>query len=472
MSGAPSKCLLWFNGQKFDHCTCYGALGVNHDIPHTSLRAAKIATVVASGNNGFTNALSSPACISTAVSVGSTGDGSGDTPLDNVSSFSNHATFLSLLAPGDLITSSVPGGGFDSFEGTSMATPHVAGAFAILKQASPTATVSQILGALQSTGASVTRNSITKPRIRMLNALAELPVMQFDSATYSVAEDGGSATITVNRTGVANDVSAVQYATSNGSATAPADYTARSGTLTFNAGETTKTFTIPIINDTLDENNETIKLTLSNATGGTLGDTTTAVLTITDNDTAGTVQFSQANYSVTEGTASITITVTRAGGTASGVTVDYATSNGTATAGSDYTAKSGTLTFAAGVTSKTFAIPITNDTLDESDETVNLTLSNPTGRATLGTPDTAVLTIIDNDSGGVLQFSSATYSVNERVLSGKAVIKVTRSGSNASGVTVDYATSDGTATDGSDYIATSVTLTFAAGQTTRTFTIP
>ncbi|TMB69805.1 MAG: hypothetical protein E6J54_14905 [Deltaproteobacteria bacterium] len=407
-----------------------------------SLRAAKIATVVASGNNGFTNALSSPACISTAVSVGSTGDGSGDTPLDNVSSFSNHATFLSLLAPGDLITSSVPGGGFDSFEGTSMATPHVAGAFAILKQASPTATVSQILGALQSTGASVTRNSITKPRIRILNALAELPVMQFDSATYSVAEDGGSATITVNRTGVANDVSTVQYATSNGSATAPADYTARSGTLTFNDGETTKTFTIPIINDTLDENDETINLTLSNPTGGTLGDTTTAVLTITDNDTAGTVQFSQASYSVTEGTASITITVTRAGGTASGVT-----------------------------TSKTFAIPIVKDTLDESDETVNLTLSNPTGGATLGTPDTAVLTIIDNDSGGVLQFSSATYSVNEGVLSGKAVIKVTRSGGNASGVSVDYTITDGTAVSGTDYNATDGTLIFAAGQTSKTFTI-
>src|SRR5438309_2299974 len=437
-----------------------------------SLRAAKIATVVASGNNGFTNALSSPACISTAVSVGSTGDGSGDTPLDNVSSFSNHATFLSLLAPGDLITSSVPGGGFDSFEGTSMATPHVAGVFAILKQASPTATVSQMLNALQSTGASVTRNSITKPRIRVLNALAELPVMQFDSATYSVAEDGGSATITVTRTGVANDVSTVQYATSNGSATAPADYTARSGTLTLNPGETTKTFTIPIINDTLDENDETINLTLSNPSGGTLGDTTTAVLTITDNDTAGTVQFSQASYSVAERAASVAITVTRAGGAASGVTVDYATSNGTAAAGSDYTAKSGTLTFGAGVTSKTFAIPIVKDTLDESDETVNLTLSNPTGGATLGTPDTAVLTIIDNDSGGVVQFSSATYTVNEGVLSGKAVIKVTRSGGSASGVTVNYSTGDGTATAGSDYTATSGTLTFGAGVTSKTFTIP
>jgi len=334
--------------------------------------------------------------------------------------------------------------------------------------------VDQLLSALQGAGLPVTdaRNSITKPRIRILNALGQAPVVQFDSATYSVDENGGSATITVTRSGVLSGVLTVRYATSNGTATAPADYTAKSGTLTFNAGETIKTFTIPIVNDTLHESDETVNLTLSNPTGGALGNLSTAVLTIVDDDTAGTVQFSSATYSVNENTASVTITVTRTGGTASGVTVNYATSDGTATAGSDYTAKSGTLTFRAGVAQKTFTIPIINDTLDESDETVNLTLSDPTGGATLGTPDTAVLTIIDNDSGGVLQFSSATYSVNEGVLSGKAVIKVTRSGGSASGVTVNYSTGDGTAIAGSDYTATSGTLTFGAGVTSKTFAIP
>ncbi len=439
-----------------------------------SLRSADIATVIAAGNDGFTNALSSPGCISSAVSVGSTEDGSLGTTADEVSSFSNSASFLSLLAPGQWINSSIPGGGFANFAGTSMATPHVAGAFAILKQATPTATVDQLLSALQGAGLPVTdaRNSITKPRIRILNALGQAPVVQFDSATYSVDENGGSATITVTRSGVLSGVLTVRYATSNGTATAPADYTAKSGTLTFNAGETIKTFTIPIVNDTLHESDETVNLTLSNPTGGALGNLSTAVLTIVDDDTAGTVQFSSATYSVNENTASVTITVTRTGGTASGVTVNYATSDGTATAGSDYTAKSGTLTFRAGVAQKTFTIPITNDTLDESDETVNLTLSDPTGGATLGTPDTAVLTISDNDTGGVLQFSSATYTVSEGVLSGKAVIKVTRSGGSASGVTVNYSTSDGTAIAGSDYTATSGTLTFGAGVTSKTFTIP
>src|SRR5947199_608691 len=442
-----------------------------------SLRSADIATVIAAGNDGFTNALSSPGCISSAVSVGSTEDGSLGTTADEVSSFSNSASFLSLLAPGQWINSSIPGGAFANFAGTSMATPHVAGAFAILKQATPTATVDQLLSALQGAGLPVTdaRNSITKPRIRILNALGQAPVVQFDSATYSVDENGGSATITVTRSGVLSGVLTVRYATSNGTATAPADYTAKSGTLTFNAGETIKTFTIPIVNDTLHESDETVNLTLSNPTGGaTLGTPDTAVLTIIDNDTGGVLKFSSATYSVNEGVLSgkAIIKVTRSGGSASGVTVNYSTSDGTATAGSDYAATSGTLTFGAGVTSKTFAIPIVKDTLDESDETVNLTLSNPTGGATLGTPDTAVLTIIDNDSGGVLQFSSATHTVNEGVLSGKAVIKVTHSGGTASAVTVDYSTSDGTATAGSDYTATSGTLTFAAGETSGTFTIP
>src|SRR5437773_8299449 len=181
-----------------------------------------------------------------------------------------------------------------------MATPHVAGAFAILKQATPTATVDQLLSALQDAGLPVTdaRNSITKPRIRILDALSELPALQFDSATYSVGEGEGSATITVTRTGSTTGVSAVQYATSNGTATAPADYTAKSGTLTFNAGETIKTFTIPIVNDTLHESDETVNLTLSNPIGAALGNLSTAVLTIVDDDTAATVQFSTATYSV------------------------------------------------------------------------------------------------------------------------------------------------------------------------------
>ena len=133
-----------------------------------NLRSVGIATVIASGNNGFTDSMSAPGCISSAVSVGST------TKSDTLSSFSNSASFLSLLAPGENINSSVPGGGFAVFSGTSMATPHVAGAWALLKQQTPSASVASLLSSLQSTGLSIadTRaaGGVTKPRIRIADA--------------------------------------------------------------------------------------------------------------------------------------------------------------------------------------------------------------------------------------------------------------------------------------------------------------
>jgi uncharacterized repeat protein (TIGR02543 family) len=112
----------------------------------------------------------------------------------------------------------------------------------------------------------------------------------------------------------------------------------------------------------------------------------------------GTLQFSQSSWSTNENVGSATITVTRTGGSAEAVGVSYATSNGSATAGSDYAATSGTLSWASGdMTAKTFQVPILNDTLVEGTETVNLTLSNPTSGATLGSPSTATLSILDDD---------------------------------------------------------------------------
>ncbi|MBI3147380.1 MAG: S8 family serine peptidase [Betaproteobacteria bacterium] len=149
---------------------CDGALPAMTAVTE-NLRLAGIATIAASGNNGFPDALTWPACISSAVSVGST------TKADVVSSFSNSAAYLSLLAPGESIQTSIPGGGFAwAVGGTSWATPHAAGAWAILKQKKPTATVDEILNALVRTGHPVldTRNGITKPRIQLNLALLDM----------------------------------------------------------------------------------------------------------------------------------------------------------------------------------------------------------------------------------------------------------------------------------------------------------
>ncbi|QAU34792.1 peptidase S8 and S53 subtilisin kexin sedolisin [Janthinobacterium sp. 17J80-10] len=135
-----------------------------------NLRDAGIATIIASGNNGETNAISSPACISSAISVGAT------TKSNVVDSYSNSAPILSLLAPGSDIKSSVPGSAYANYYGTSMAAPHVAGAWAVLKSKKPTASVTEILNAFATTGKNISdsRNAISRPRIQVDAALAKL----------------------------------------------------------------------------------------------------------------------------------------------------------------------------------------------------------------------------------------------------------------------------------------------------------
>ena len=155
------------------------------------LRNAGIATVAAAGNDGFTNAISSPGCLSNVISVGSVGDS------DGVSSFSNSADFLTLLAPGESIQSAAVGGGTRNASGTSMATPHVAGAIADIREAMPDATVDEIENALMLSGQPILdgRNGITTPRIRVDQAIAVLeaagPPSEDDDANPAATQTGG-----------------------------------------------------------------------------------------------------------------------------------------------------------------------------------------------------------------------------------------------------------------------------------------
>jgi hypothetical protein len=297
------------------------------------------------------------------------------------------------------------------------------------------------------------------------------PTVQFSAASSSGSEATTPASIAVTLSAASGQTVTVNYATANGTATAGSDYTATSGTLTFNPGVTSQTISVPIINDTVVEGDETFTVTLSGPVNATLGATATHTYTINNDDNAGTIQFSSGTYSVNENGGSVTITATRTGGSSGAVGVSYATSNGTATAGSDYTSTSGTLSWANGDTAnKTFTVPITNDTLDEPNETFTVTLSSPTGGATLGSPSSATVTITDDDPTPTVQFSAASSSGSEATT--PASIAVTLSAASGQTVTVNYATANGTATAGSDYTATSGTLTFNPGDTSKPINVP
>jgi hypothetical protein len=187
----------------------------------------------------------------------------------------------------------------------------------------------------------------------------------------------------------------IKYATADGTAAAGADYQSAAGTVTFNPGQTVRPIHITIPGDATIEPDETFFLNLTDPVNVTLADAQ-ARMVIQDDDTL-LLQFSQATYAASEGAHFVTVTVTRTGGMSLSVAVDYATADGTASERKDYATALGTLRFAAAETSQTFDLLITDDAFKEQDETINLTLSNPTAGASLGTPRTATVVISADD---------------------------------------------------------------------------
>jgi hypothetical protein len=317
-----------------------------------------------------------------------------------------------------------------------------------------------------------------------------------DPAAVAEGDSGApnSLVFTVSLSAPSNLPIAVPYSTSNGPTpggatggtscgAAGADYQTTTGTATIPAGATSATVSVPICGDTLAEGAETLRLDLGTTTNAIVLDGQ-GVGTITDDDQAGTLSFGAATAQVSEGAGSVTLTVQRSGvdpaGAARGqragpsaiaaIDVGFSTSNGTAIAGSDYTATTGTLTFGVGETTKTVTIPLVADEVIEPNETFSVTLSGPTGGAILGATATATVTIVDDDQAGAVAFGGAAATVSEGV--GTASLIVQRSTGLANGLTVQYSTADGSAKAGSDYARTAGTLTFAAGETTKTISVP
>jgi hypothetical protein len=228
--------------------------------------------------------------------------------------------------------------------------------------------------------------------------------VQLTASAASVAENAGTVTITATRTGGSDGAVSVTLDTADGSALAPGDYTAVAGSvLSWADGDSApKSLDVTIVNDALDEPDETFTATLSKPTGGAvLGTPASETITIQDDDVPapGTIQLTFSTANVAENAGTVTVTATRTGGSNGAVSVTLDTANGTALAPGDYTAVAGAiLSWADGDTApKSINITIVNDSLDEPDETFTATISNATGGATLGGTVTATITIQDDD---------------------------------------------------------------------------
>ena len=289
----------------------------------------------------------------------------------------------------------------------------------------------------------------------------------------AVNEDDGVATFTVSLSEVTTNVVTVVASTENFTAQAGAgDYVAKSQTLTFAAGETTKTFTVAILDDTEVEIDEAFQVSLSNVIGATVGDGQ-GFGTIMDNDVIEAVvpKLSIDNVTVNEGDGLATFTVTLSDASAETVTVFASTKNFTAQAGSgDYISTSQKLTFEAGETSKTFTVVINDDTTVENDESFMVNLSGATGAEVADSQ--GVGTILNDD---MVMDVTPEVSINDVTVNegdGQAVFTVTLSEASSEAITVTASTKNYTAQAGQgDYVSTSQTLTFAAGETTKTFAV-
>ncbi len=288
----------------------------------------------------------------------------------------------------------------------------------------------------------------------------------FSQPGYFVNETSGSLTITVNRVGGTNTPFDVHYASTNATALAGSNYGAVSGSLHFSAGQTFQTFAVPILHNPQVQGNLIffIGLSLSNSPAR-LGNPSTASVTVIDTDSG--LAFLSPTNSVSKAGTNAIITVLRTGSTVGTVSANFATSDGTAVSGIRYIGTNGVLTFLDGQVTNSFSVAIINDNAVDGDQTVNLSLSHPTGGAQLLAPSNSVLTIVDTTVG--LSFSSPTYTVNENGVS--ATITVLRTGVTNSTVSVDFTTSDGTATAGNQYVTNSGTLTFTNGVVSQTFTV-
>ena len=347
-------------------------------------------------------------------------------------------------------------------------------------------------------GAGEARTSNAYPSSGTITA-ATLPELSFAPANITVDEDAGTATLTVELDPASAGTVTVDYATSDQTALAGVDYTAASGTLTFAASETSKTITVPILNDTDYDPSERFRVTLSNASGAPLPASPWASVFITNDDAVPTA--SMANVTVGEGAGTMTLTLEL--DRLSNMDVFYFTGtsdvSGTATVMDDYVGFiARNFTVPKGAMSATFDITLVDDSVDETDETIVIVWREGSSGNATPASITVTGTITDNDTAGVT-LSKSTLTVTEQDTTGdsytvvldsqpSADVVVTVAGHAGTDVTVNPTTLTFTSTtwntrqpvtvtaaDDADTVNETVSLTHSAASTDANYngiTIP
>ncbi|HEX2270145.1 MAG TPA: Calx-beta domain-containing protein [Pyrinomonadaceae bacterium] len=288
------------------------------------------------------------------------------------------------------------------------------------------------------------------------------PAISINDVSVTEGNSGTkTAGFTVSLSNASSQTVSVNYATSGGTGD---DYVSTSGTLTFTPGLTSQPINVTVNGDTTFELNETFSVNLSAPLNSTIADNQGAG-TITNDDPQPSISIN--DRTVTEGnagTSTATFTLSLSNASSQTITVNFAIANGSATAGSDFAAGSGTVTFSAGQTTRSVTVTVNGDTAFEPNESFTVNLSSASNA-----------TIADNQGAGTItnDDTQPTIAINDISIdegdSGTTNAEFTVSLSNASHqtITVNYATANGTAIAGNDYVNATGTVTFTPGQTLR-----
>lgn len=307
-----------------------------------------------------------------------------------------------------------------------------------------------------------------RPGIARLNAgTYSASLLEFEKPVFNVSEDDLWGLVQVRRFGILTNTVSVEFAATDGTAAAGSDYVPLQGTLRFDPFQTNRQFVVSILNDSMREPGEWVRLSLSNPSPGAALYRGEAQLLIADSFSL--LSYAQTRQPVPEESGRVLLTVQRGGATNTLVTVAYGTEDGTAGAGVDYVETKGVLNFTPGETSKSIAIPILNDFDREENESFRVILSAAGGKAEFIAARAATVTIEDNDTGFEFTFGHDRFRVEEG--SGPIGVAVRRGTDLGTPVSVDYTTRNGSALAGEDFIPVSGTLTFAAGEAEKSFLV-